>query len=172
MLFRHLAPLATLSIVTATIIPRACPGNQAQCLEHDFDSNSDVPVCVDLLTSKTHCGGCHQGCGGEGSSCVNGQCMCAYNNQPACGGYCYDFARDQRACGKCYNAVSTTPDAPSDDQCQYGEACIDGKCGSCPPNHGACLDSDWYYDVCVNLMTDPNNCGSCGYRVSLLHEVG
>jgi hypothetical protein len=73
----------------------------------------------------------------------------------ACGAKCVDPALDPANCGTCGKA------------CGVGEVCSAGKCGiACQPGFSPCTgsgaDGGMTGPVCVNLMTDVNNCGACG----------
>ncbi|GAA0168024.1 hypothetical protein LIER_22840 [Lithospermum erythrorhizon] len=73
--------------------PNACKNisnHHACCSSH---------ACVDILTSKYHCGSCHRIC--------NHEKIC-------CGGSCVDVNSNRDHCGKCGNAC-----AP-DETCAYG----------------------------------------------------
>ncbi len=85
-------------------------------------------------------------CGTAGVVCNAPDVACSTN-------VCVDLQSSLSHCGACDNACST------------GQSCSDGVCvcpaGSkaCPPRGGA---PDAGVDVCVNLSTDPLNCGACG----------
>lgn len=101
--------------------------------------------CTDLQTDDSNCGRCGNVCV-ENSYCVAGMC-----SEPCggawCDGECVNLEVSNLHCGRCSNPC----DVPSGFICQEGEcACIVGlvECGD-PP-------------VCVDVMTDPEHCGTCG----------
>ena len=128
--------------------------------------------CVDTATDTKNCGACGKSCA-LGELCVTGQCQkgCT-GNTTKCGSTCVDTSTDDLNCGGC----GTT--------CKAGEKCTASKCASictgnlsyCAPpvSDGGVSDSgvtDGGSDAssdggaplgCVDLATDPLNCGKCG----------
>jgi Stigma-specific protein, Stig1 len=71
-----------------------------------------------------------------------------------CSGKCVNLQTDDKNCGSCGTV------------CSRGQSCVNGTCtsgggggggGGCPSGQTKCNGK------CVDLATDPNNCGSCGH---------
>ncbi|MCB9591584.1 MAG: hypothetical protein H6719_02525 [Sandaracinaceae bacterium] len=94
--------------------------------------------CVDLASSRTHCGACGNRCP-DNETCSRGACECAAP-YTVCGALCADLAVDEGNCGGCGSRC--------DGPCHGGTCCGAGRafCG------GACID----------VSDDPRNCGDCG----------
>ena len=162
----------------------AMPGAQ-QC----YDTTSSMigiccggffnPRCSDVLTDASNCGECDRKCP-TGSTCVGGDCTvtpvpcraghhssyCDLVAGPAsvcCAEGCVDLDSTDTNCGGCGYA------------CGAGLSCVDGACialtctaalegQSCARagGTGTCCGS-----VCVDRLTDPTNCGSCGHYCSV-----
>lgn len=99
--------------------------------------------CVDLARSPENCGVCGRVCEGAEPTCFDGQC-----------GVCSD----------------TCPGNNGDDYCDDGGPAADYNlcplgtdCTDCDTRYvPACLEGLTYCDEgCVDLQTDPNNCGAC-----------
>lgn len=129
--------------------------------------------CVNLMTDNNNCGTCGNVCDQSiGGSCTNGIChydpcvgvVCPIVGTGCCGGRCVDLtSRDN--CGTCGK------------KCSLGQYCRNGWCRSrfvyTPGNlfeksPGSVLlrwcsnDTTGCNNKCVDLMTDPDNCGACG----------
>jgi hypothetical protein len=117
--------------------------------------------CVDTSADTRNCGGCGRACP-PGEGCVDGACVCGQGRE-RCGGECVDTSSDPRNCGGCGHA------------CKAGGVCHDGRCscetatcpqGQHPDPEQACecvCDSGELCDGgCVDVDSDPANCGSCG----------
>jgi len=115
-------------------------------------------VCVDLSSSDNHCGKCNNPCNTtKGFLCVSGKCVCGggYTN---CGGTCVDTKTDPNNCGACGCSCA-------------GASCKNGGCYvSCPKGQKACgtgtkaPNCPKSLSTCVDLSTDPKNCGNCGIK--------
>ena len=112
--------------------------------------------CVDLTTSNVHCGKCNNGCD-TGFSCQSGVCDCAAPTS-RCNMVCLNLESDPDHCGSC---MTSCPRPAA----ELGRAtCTKGACGvecfdlsaSEGPKLSACGSR------CVNLTSDPSNCGECG----------
>ena len=93
-------------------------------------------VCVDASADPAHCGGCGMACAAA-SQCISGVCVCPPGD-PSCG------------------------DIGDPDRCG-GRRCADERyCSS-----GSCVCRPGLTDVsgtCLDLQTDPQNCGAPGQR--------
>jgi len=84
-----------------------------------------------------------------------------------CGSACLDLRSDARNCGLCGLA------------CGAGQVCVNGGCavlGACE-NSGPCLLGDGTLggccgSICVDLESDPDNCGVCGGSVVVGSSCG
>jgi hypothetical protein len=105
---------------------------------------------------------------------MGGQCTCAggphcVGNQTCCSSGCFDLASDPANCGSCGHP------------CNAGQACMMGMCVTtgCSPactNGNMCMGTNCVCNGgpacggtstccpagCVNLQSDPLNCGNCG----------
>jgi hypothetical protein len=102
-------------------------------------------ACVDLETSREHCGACGSPCE-EGSLCAAGQCApesCS-PGLVACDSECVDPSSDDQNCGGCGST------------CAVGQACAGGKCvASCTAEQTDCGGA------CVDTKTHIGHCGGC-----------
>lgn len=126
----------------------ACPAGQTSC-------GVDLVVCADLASDLNHCGACNNVCV-NGSSCAAGTCIvnpcdpgltnCEYG--------CTDLATDPYNCGWCSNLCPL-------------RVCTAGSCDAvtqsdCPAGLINCgFDGVVDIPICVDLVSDPNHCGSC-----------
>ena len=138
-------------------------------------TQSDAPLCADPTNDDNHCGGCGNACdpagGGAGSDggapptnmhygCTNSECghLKCDNQYGSCDGDlsngCETSLLSNEHCGACDNA------------CAPGQTCRPDSKGKgecvCPPGLALCGNA------CVNLTTDPKNCGACGNLCSVL----
>jgi hypothetical protein len=127
-------------------------------------------VCVDVSTDPANCGGCGVVCG-PGSSCANGVCLltappagvslvdCAAQGLTDCGGFCADTLTDRSHCGGCGVA------------CSGEQLCENGACRQSGAVRVADCAAQGLADCntgnCVDLFTDPYNCGACGATCTL-----
>jgi hypothetical protein len=136
-----------------------CAGGMTLCTD----------VCVDLQSDPSSCGSCGTACDVR-STCVAGACTpatgCSTGADCAAGEVCVG------------NVCVAGTDAGSDAalgcstsaECAVGQECVGYVCvaassdagsdaadaGTCPANENLCAGA------CVNLATDPDNCGACG----------
>jgi hypothetical protein len=115
-------------------------------------------LCVDLSGDELNCGVCGQECA-YGEICSGGGCgsLCAAGLN-YCDGACVDYLTDPSHCGYCGRA------------CLGFESCQGGACGGIAqlPPRGLELPCEARSltdcgGVCVDLLTDNNNCGACGH---------
>jgi hypothetical protein len=136
-------------------------------------------ACVDLLSDAGNCGVCGHACGDL--TCFNGECVgiaaapalaapqaqdaqltCEAQGLTDCAGVCVDLLSDANHCGAC--------GAPCG-----GLVCRNGVCSeivseapvaALPDTALATCADKGLADcggVCVDLLTDHNNCGACGH---------
>jgi len=123
----------------------------------DCDSNG-ANGCEANLRSATSCLACGTSCS-VGQACTATGCgVCAPPLQ-VCSGTCANLGSDVEHCGSCGHA------------CGFGETCQGGTCtctsgncvaptvNRCGPNLEKCGAGP---TDCMNLATDPDNCGACG----------
>lgn len=118
-------------------------------------------ICVDVMEDNDNCGACGIGCL-DSYFCTDGICQCFFTadgpRATDCGSFCADLLTDVRNCGACgfvcegYNR-----------QCENGQCvcspsgCINPALTPCPtPGGDPCVK------FCVDVMSDPYNCGACG----------
>ena len=160
-----------------------------QCTPTRLGTDSDCADCKDKCVGGRTCTGATGGIGGTcqcpagtRDCCLNPPCKnpCCPDTQACCNGHCcppgehccgnncVDLNTDNNNCGSCGNVCNLprrcqqgTCQCPlgqfacgPSDCCMPGQACCNGHC--CPTGQACCNNT------CVNLMTDINNCGSCG----------
>jgi hypothetical protein len=112
----------------------------------DCDGFEATGCEVHLLSDPGHCGDCQIACdGAQGQVCDNGSCTCGaplLSCPPT--PECVDPSSDPQHCGGCTS-------------CEPKEFCKAGGCNV--PNCAYGLDM--CQGICVNLQTDPANCGIC-----------
>jgi len=117
--------------------------------------------CESDKDADTTCGACGNDCVALGGTCLeqsNGNHVCECGSATDCG-----------------NTVAVTCDGgrchcPAANHCAYGEQCllgfckcnVTGDCNESDPGDGHHLEV-CCPDGCVNLRSDPNNCGACGF---------
>lgn len=122
-----------------------CEAGQCICDPNLFDAQFYVQCpdgCFNTRSDDQHCGNCTTSCTG-GTECAGGSCKCPFGTED-CGSGCEDLSSNPLRCGSCTNAC----DAATED-------CVSRQC-QCKPGLFACTPG-----VCVDRMTDENNCGSC-----------
>jgi hypothetical protein len=151
--------------------PSTCRAGYISCSE----------VCVDPLTDPDNCGSCGNACRPP-ASCRNGICVaplaspavpatsvtsppvdCGKMGLTSCGGTCVDLKTNSLHCGSCLHT------------CQSPASCRNGVCTAMtvqqpkpavtvtkPPVNCEILGKMSCSGTCVDLLTDWNNCGSCG----------
>jgi len=137
----------------------ACQDGECVC-RAGLTACSDDEACVDLATSREHCGACETECG-EGIACVGGRCACAPGLTTCAEGggehmvlTCVDLQSDLEHCGEC--SVN----------CGYlrAVACVAGVC-RCAPGQVHCLgEENANHSECNDLQNDSLNCGACSVR--------
>lgn len=121
-------------------------------------------LCVDINRDSNNCGNCGHNCG-EGKICMNADCVEACGGvicsdaQSCCGDACVYIQTDPKNCGGCGN------------ECSEGEICNNGTCEkiTCDPEceEGYTCCQIGYEKKCIDLNSDPQNCGSCGNKCGL-----
>ena len=125
-----------------------CPSGEIRC----------SGTCVDPTTDRNHCGACGMYCSG-GQICVNGSCkpLCP-SGRLECAGTCIDPLTDSDHCGSCSIKCSTSSSFTYAFSCSGGVCaksdCSSGRANCDLKNNNGCE---------VDLMTDPNSCGACGF---------
>ncbi|MCA9668121.1 MAG: hypothetical protein KC503_21130 [Myxococcales bacterium] len=124
--------------------------------------------CANLRLDKDNCGTCGNACGpeqycsGGGCRCSNGRQACGLNccaaGEQCCEGQCVSKT-DPRHCGSCGRACR-----PGEGCCNVkgiGYVCYCQTCGDdgCGPGQACCGRNG-----CVDVLDNPQNCGSCGHR--------
>ncbi len=122
-----------------------CPSNAVAC----------GGVCVDPLTSQSHCGACGNACA-AGESCASGACtLVCPTGLTACSRRCVDLATSVVHCGAC------------DASCPIGAVCARGNCVvPCPEGQTVCGGA------CVQTSTSASHCGGCGRACRPSHASG
>jgi len=158
--------------------PRTCNGAGEECCE-----TATGTACVNTTNNFNHCGQCGGTCTVAGDNpaanlCVDGGCACG--ESAACDGTpdstccpfagrpaeCTDTLTNPEACGGCNNNC-VAPGRPErqSDRCldgacvcgDAGEACGGDLASTCCPDEGGATSR------CVNVQTDPVNCGGCAF---------
>jgi hypothetical protein len=130
-----------------------CPASQTQCGN----------LCINTRTDRQNCGACGNDCPG-GQTCDGGACVdiVCPTGRSVCNDQCADINTDVYNCGACGRRCSV----------EGRQICAAGSC-ACPTGLGSCsapVDSPGTAgatllatrSVCVDFMTDRNNCGDCG----------
>jgi hypothetical protein len=151
--------------------------------------------CADLASDPRNCGTCGNQCA-PGQSCQSGACnaLCAGGGVCTPSGFCVaSCPSGQTPCGGTNNSTGFCVDTQTDSnncsacgqQCPAGQVCANGgcvqscglgarssctgppsqnggtiNCSTCGQNYAACGN------YCVDLTSDPINCGTCGTACS------
>jgi len=116
-----------------------------------------VDGCADLSSDPAHCGGCDVACD-PGEACQDGACVPACDpGRTDCSGACVDLSSDASNCGACGAPCGTTASCEGG-TCVPIDPCPEGDCGrECAPGRTDCGGAE-----CVDLESDPADCGACG----------
>jgi hypothetical protein len=114
-------------------------------------------TCVFLADDPANCGACGLACQ-PGAVCIPpdggtlGVCQCPAT-QLLCDGKCSNINTDPNNCGACASAGGAV--------CETGQVCAPQPDGgaACQTSCGTAVECN---GGCVNLGTDPSNCGACG----------
>jgi hypothetical protein len=109
-------------------------------------------VCTHVASDPMNCGSCGNACP-VGVGCAIGECTC-HAPMLACDGLCIDPQSDHDHCGACGHACDATQ------VCSLGECIV--MCTAA--HHEVCVATDtsgMRTQVCADLMSDSNNCGTC-----------
>ena len=140
-------------------------GNKQGSLDCKNGTSQCGDRCIDLQSSRHHCGRCGNACGSK-SFCISGTCKkCSSETGQCtgtdvgvadggnglncdkgttqCGNRCVDLQKSANHCGSCGHA------------CADKNACQKGTCEKC--NKTICGSK------CVDLKSDIHNCGKCGH---------
>jgi hypothetical protein len=109
-------------------------------------------MCKDTQVDPQNCGTCGTVCG-MGMTCVMGICTCAPGTTK-CNNMCVDTGTSLNNCGGC-GVVCAPPHATG--------LCMAGRCTIAACNAGFANCDGLVANGCeVDLLTDNNNCGTCG----------
>ncbi len=120
---------------------------------------SGAPYCANTTTDNADCGTCGHACG-TGQACITGTCQNTCSaSQTLCDGACTSTSFDPANCGTCDNACSFM---------NGSAACAGGACAlaSCTAGFADC-DRDQSNGCEIDKLTDPANCGACGFSCAL-----
>jgi hypothetical protein len=138
-------------------------------------------ACLNLNNDPVNCGTCGNICpspANSSASCANGRCGFTCNpGYTPCGNACLNLNSDPGNCGTCghmcpqpLNSTATCTNGKCGFACNAGytpcgsQCCPSGQ--KCNPNTGQCCPPgrDPCGKICVDLKTDPGNCGDCGHK--------
>jgi hypothetical protein len=118
--------------------------------------------CVDPSLSSMHCGQCGRACAAT-QACEQGSCVDACDDDDLmCDQLCIDIEDDPAHCGACdrpCDAEEVCDEGQCIEECDEScdddvEFCVEGRC-TCRTGFVSCGGH------CVDISTDPNNCGMC-----------
>ncbi len=154
----------------------SCPTGEA-CVDRECvcgAGQTDCPTigCVDLSTDPRHCGTtCPGSTCGAPLTCQSAACACPVAGQTYCraSNTCTDTSSDPDNCGACGTSCgggtcaggvcTTAPCILGLGTCAAPYTCLaNDECGCDPSTPQYCPVSN----TCVDLLTDPANCGVCG----------
>ena len=173
--------------VGALLAVVACVGDAPKLPDTQCDGTDTFcsGACTNTQTDARNCGSCGKVCDiAKGETCQKGTCgpPCT-GGTTRCGTACLDVQNDPKNCGDCNKKCA------DGEVCSAGKCALvcNGGLTSCPraaapaPDAGAPVDSgateagatdagttsdasagNPSANVCVNLQSDPNNCGMCG----------
>ena len=110
-------------------------------------------ACANTMRDDANCGMCSHACP-TGEHCTAGACMGCATGTTLCGTACAATATDPLNCGMCAHACAT------------GETCSAGMCrAACPAPRMICTMGTGMgmTSSCVDVTTDPLNCGTCAH---------
>lgn len=168
-----------------------CPSGTA-CCEYDAESHRCIGgccsragdccpdgkpgvgnQCTNTSSDPANCGRCSNACG-AGQSCSNGVCISCPAGLTACGGKCCPpgFCGSNGICCplgelNCGGTCCPAGQCCGSSCCAAGKTCSSGLC--CPPsqincNGTCCSAASCCNGQCVQLLSNNNNCGSCGHK--------
>jgi hypothetical protein len=153
--------------LAGAVLLAGCPNAGLQCQTGLVACGS---TCADIQNDAKNCGGCGIACG-EQQACVPDAgghgapaCVCL-PGASACGGACVVTSSDPNNCGGCAGDAGNAVDAGDAGQvCESGQVCQEGQCQTACTLVGTtrCPVAGSAAGSCVDLQTDPFNCGSCG----------
>ena len=119
-----------------------------------INTGDDASTPTDAGAKDSAAAVCEAGCP-PNQVCSQGQCKASCGpTETKCGTTCVDVTSDGKNCGQCGNV------------CPIGFACKASKCVLDCGTKNACGSSDDAGAdaglVCVDLTSDPKNCGACG----------
>jgi hypothetical protein len=147
-------------------------------------------VCVDTYSDPSNCGSCGVSCQ-DGQICSNGACVCP-SGLTLCNGECVNLLYNSNNCGSCGNkcVLGVCVNGQCQLNCPEGYYFLNNQCipyticetGQTPCGNTCCLSTQTcdqntlscYPPICpagktqcgyncVDLSSDPSNCGSCGH---------
>jgi hypothetical protein len=161
---------------------RPCVGGTCGCPAGETNCGEGIG-CVDLTSNPTHCGdSCPGSVCASPLTCQSASCTCPDFNDSYCPltNSCVDLTSDPENCGSCGASCGTESCVGS--MCQNPNACTppfgvcpapytclnSGMCGCDPSTPDYCVGTN----SCVDLGSDPENCGTCGHSCGAQTCVG
>jgi hypothetical protein len=140
------------------IRPPTCSELKGQCRRNRgfWCPQSDCGFCV-IGDDHDFCGSCNRQCS-DNQVCKGKKCVSCPPTKPnSCGNVCTNISNDPANCGGCYQPCGYIPNG--------FYTCLAGDClEHCNESYPVipCYDYGQGRVICVNIQTDPNNCGRCG----------